>query len=82
MIAADDAYANNALPVDAQYYWDMSGNYAFNDKIDLFGGVNNVLNDAPPVIGYRAGGDSNTQVQLYDTVGRRYFVGATYHFGQ
>lgn len=82
MIAADDAYANNALPVDAQFYWDLSGNYALNEKIDLFGGVNNVLNDAPPVIGYRAGGDSNTQVQLYDTVGRRYFVGATYHFGQ
>jgi outer membrane receptor protein involved in Fe transport len=82
MTAAADAYANNALPIAAQYYWDVSGNYAFNEKIDFFGGVNNVLNEGPPVIGFRAGGDSNTQAQLYDTVGRRYFVGATYHFGQ
>jgi len=82
MTAAADAYANTALPVDAQYYWDVSSNYAFNERVELFAGVNNVLNTAPPVIGYRAGGDSNTQVQLYDTVGRRYFVGATYHFGK
>ena len=28
-----------------------------------------------------AGGDSNNQAQLYDTVGRRYFIGTTVRLG-
>ena len=29
----------------------------------------------------QSGGDSNTQAQLYDTVGRRYYIGTTVGFG-
>ena len=78
---AADAFPNNNIPVDAQYYWDVAGGYRFNDTIEVFAGVSNVLDEQPPLIGFRAGGDSNTQAQLYDTVGRRYFIGTTVSFG-
>ena len=79
--AASDAYANNNLPVDAQMYWDVAGRFGLNEMFEVFAGVSNVLDEPAPLLGYRAGGDSNTQAQLYDTVGRRYFMGATVSFG-
>ena len=79
---ADDAFPNNSIPVDAQWYWDIAGTYRFNDYIEIFAGVKNITDEQPPLIGFRAGGDSNTQAQLYDTVGRRYFVGTTVGFGR
>ena len=78
---AADAFPNNNVPVDAQYYWDLSGTYQVNERIELFAGISNVLDEAPPLIGFRAGGDSNTQAQLYDTVGRRYFIGTRVSLG-
>ncbi len=78
---AADAFPNNNIPVNEQYYWDIAGSYRFNETIELFAGVSNVLDEDPPLIGFRAGGDSNTQAQLYDTVGRRYFIGTTVSFG-
>lgn len=78
---AADAFPNNNVPVSNQFYWDLSGSYDINDYFQVFAGVNNVLDEQPPLIGFRAGGDSNTQAQLYDTVGRRYFVGTTVRFG-
>ena len=78
---AADAFPNNNVPVDTQFYWDIAGGYRFNDTIEVFAGVGNVLDEQPPLIGFRAGGDSNTQAQLYDTVGRRYFIGTTVSFG-
>ena len=78
---SEDAFPNNNVPVSSQVYWDLAGNYTFNDTIQIFAGVNNVLDEQPPLIGFRAGGDSNTQAQLYDTVGRRYFIGTTVSFG-
>lgn len=80
--AADDAYANKNLPVDAQWYWDVNGRFRFNDMIEVFGGVSNLMDEPAPLLGYRAGGDSNTQAQLYDTIGRRYFMGVTVSFGR
>jgi outer membrane receptor protein involved in Fe transport len=79
---SEDAFPNNNVPVSSQYYWDIAGGYRFNETIELFAGVNNILDEQPPLIGFRAGGDSNTQAQLYDTVGRRYFIGTTVSFGQ
>lgn len=78
---AADAFPNNNVPVDTQFYWDLAGSYTVNETIELFAGVSNVLDEQPPLIGFRAGGDSNTQAQLYDTVGRRYFIGTTVRFG-
>ena len=76
-----DAFPNSNVPVDTQVYWDLAGTYQVNERIQVFAGISNLLDEQPPLIGFRAGGDSNTQAQLYDTVGRRYFLGARVSLG-
>ena len=78
---AEGAYPNNNVPIGSEAYWDISGSYTFMGYVEVFAGVSNVLDRQPPVLGFRAGGDSNTQAQLYDTVGRRYFIGTTVKLG-
>ncbi len=56
-------------------YWDISGRVEITKNIAIFGGINNVLDNQPPVMGFAAGGDSNTNPQLYDVIGRQYFIG-------
>ena len=46
----------------------------------LFGGITNVSDNQPPRIGFRAGGDSNTNIPLFDPLGRRFFGGVTVSF--
>jgi outer membrane receptor protein involved in Fe transport len=48
--------------------------------VKLVAGVNNALDNAPPVIGFTGGGDSNTNIPLFDPLGRRYFAGVTVTF--
>ncbi len=56
-------------------YWDISGRVEITKFLAVFGGVNNLLDNQPPVMGFAAGGDSNTNPQLYDVIGRQYFIG-------
>ena len=56
-------------------YWDISARVEITKNIAIFGGINNVLDNQPPVMGFAAGGDSNTNPQLYDVIGRQYFIG-------
>ncbi len=64
----------------AETYWDLSVRAKVLDKVELFGGINNVLDNQPPIMGFAAGGDSNTNPQLYDVIGRQFFVGASVKF--
>ena len=64
----------------AESYWDISTRWEFLKNFTLFGGVNNLLDNQPPVMGFAAGGDSNTNPQLYDVIGRQYFVGVGVKF--
>ncbi|WP_233281388.1 TonB-dependent receptor domain-containing protein [Sphingomonas changnyeongensis] len=64
----------------AETYWDLSVRAKVYKNIELFGGINNVLDNQPPVMGFAAGGDSNTNPQLYDVIGRQYFIGASLKF--
>lgn len=61
-------------------YLDLNGGYRINDNVRLFGGIKNALDKDPPIIGLEAGGDSNTNVETFDPLGRRYFIGATVGF--
>src|SRR5690606_27772933 len=70
---AENAFPNENGTLDATYYWDMNAIYIFNDQIELFAGIQNLADEQPPVIGFRAGGDSNTNIPLFDPLGRRYF---------
>jgi len=55
-------------------YVDLAGGWRFGENLELFAGVDNVLDRQPPVLGAALGGDSNTDTSLYDVIGRRYFA--------
>jgi len=66
--------------LEPEVYVDLIGAYRVRENVEIFAGINNLLDNDPPVIGFRAGGDSNTNPQLYDVVGRRFFVGGALKF--
>lgn len=61
-------------------YWDLNGSVDLNDHLQLFGGFNNLLDRQPRILGQAHGGDSNTDVTLYDPVGRSFFAGVRARF--
>lgn len=60
----------------AQNYVDLSFQYDFAKAFELFGGVRNILDNDPPVVG-SAQVRANTWPATYDVNGREYFLGAT-----
>lgn len=64
----------------AETYWDLSVRAKVLEKVELFAGINNVLDNKPPIMGFAAGGDINTNPQLYDVIGRQFFIGASVKF--
>jgi len=75
----------NAAPhqentISAWYYTDLTGSFKLTEKTKISVGVNNLFDKQPPLLGYPAGGDAGTNVQLYDVLGRQYFAGITIGF--
>lgn len=67
--------------LDAQNYFDLAGQWAAKDWVSFRFGVNNVLDEAPPLsASVGTTGNGNTYPQLYDALGRYFFVGATFDF--
>ncbi|HEX4271985.1 MAG TPA: TonB-dependent receptor [Rhizomicrobium sp.] len=66
---------------DGYTYFDLSGSYQITDRIQLYGKINNLLNQNPPMIAnnatLKALADSSL---LYDQVGRLFGVGVRYTF--
>jgi outer membrane receptor protein involved in Fe transport len=70
------------------YSWiDLSGVWKFHDGYNLRFGVNNVFDKDPPIVdsnGYGLAsppfGNGNTFPQVYDTLGRTFFIGLTADF--
>jgi len=58
-----------------QWYFGTNAAYDVNQNLQLFAGVDNLFDRAPPILGTALAGESNTDVALYDVLGRRYFVG-------
>jgi iron complex outermembrane recepter protein len=71
---------NEAGTVEPEVYVDLYGSVRALERLEVFFGVNNLFDNQPPILGFAAGGDANTNVQLYDVLGRRYFVGAQLRF--
>lgn len=61
--------------VGAETYVDLSGSVDVTDRIEVYGGINNLLDNDPPILGFRLGGPPNTNTGVYDLIGRRYFLG-------
>ena len=59
---------------DAKNYIDLSFTYDFGDKVEIYAGVNNVLDSDPPIVaGF--GGYGNTFPATYDYAGMTMFLG-------
>jgi outer membrane receptor protein involved in Fe transport len=57
------------------YFINVNGNWDFSEKVGVYFGVNNLFDKEPPIWGYRAAGDLNVNVHVYDPVGRSFFFG-------
>lgn len=83
-IGALDPLANIAAstPVvaDAVNYVDFSGAWQFNDTFEVYAGIDNAFDEEPPLLTSSWGGDANTDVTMYDVLGRRYFLGMRARF--
>ncbi|MEZ0495062.1 TonB-dependent receptor domain-containing protein [Sphingomonas sp. IW22] len=83
MIGGLDLYptASNVVKnVGSTWYLDTSFSIEATDMLTLTLGVDNLLDQQPPIFGTALVGDANTDVSLYDTLGRRFFVGARMRF--
>ena len=67
--------------LDAQNYFDLAGTWGATDYATFRFGVNNVLDEDPPLSASTGTtGNGNTYPQSYDALGRYVFVGATLDF--
>jgi outer membrane receptor protein involved in Fe transport len=70
-------YTNPHFP--AMHYFDLSGTLDFGDKVQAYGGVNNLTNEDPPIVaGF--GGYGNTFPATYDFAGMTFFLGINVKF--
>jgi iron complex outermembrane recepter protein len=65
---------------DAENYFDFAGNWQVFDNAKIRFGVNNVLDNDPPLGTNTNTANGNTYPQVYDSLGRYVFVGATLDF--
>jgi len=71
--------ANRFIPgVDAIHYFYLNGNWQVSDAVSLFGGVDNLFDEDPPI--YSSGFQYNTDPSTYDVIGRYYYLGARVKF--
>lgn len=72
--------ATTPVVADAVTYVDFSGAFRFGTALEIFAGIDNAFDEQPPLLTSSWGGDANTDVTLYDVIGRRYFVGVRAKF--
>ncbi|WP_444611418.1 TonB-dependent receptor domain-containing protein [Blastomonas fulva] len=78
--ATAPALADLSHPVlGDEHYFDLSFTAEVMDRVELFGGVNNVFSNAPPVVG-SAQVRANTYPATYDSLGAEFFIGAQLKF--
>lgn len=78
-----DDITGNGWDFDSQDYLDVSAIWDVSDMVSLRAGINNVIDEEPPIgpaPGPSIGGNGNTFPGTYDALGRYWFVGATFQF--
>lgn len=65
--------------IDGTSYFDASGSYQVNDTLTLTGGIDNLFDELPPILGDNQE-QANTYPATYDVFGRTFFVKATARF--
>lgn len=74
-----------AVPViSARHYFDLTGSYKLNENFAFRGGITNLFDKKPPVVGNDYGGTAensgNTYPATYEPLGRAFFFGVTASF--
>ena len=70
--------ADDVRGVDAHDQLDLFANWTFNDRFSLRAGIDNLLNEDPPIVGATPfDNNRGTTNSNYDQFGRRYFLGLT-----
>lgn len=66
----------------ARSYFDIAGSWRVMKGLTISGGINNLLDKDPPVTSQLGvgSGNGNTYPSVYDALGRKIFVSATYKF--
>ena len=77
----DDTTTYFVETVDTQHYLDFAGSYSFNDTYSVTVGIDNLLDEEPPIIGDNQE-QANTYPATYDVFGRTYFVRFRAAFGE
>ena len=70
---ADDAIG---ATFGSENYFDLFGQWNVNEKLVLSAGINNALDNDPPISDFRFTANGNTFPSTYDSLGRYMFVGA------
>jgi len=68
------------VEVGSSTYVDFSAAYTCADMFEIYAGVDNAFDEEPPLLTSSWGGDANTDVTMYDVIGRRYFMGLRVNF--
>ena len=66
-----------AEDLDSYNYLDIAGLWQISDTVTLRAGVNNVLDEAPPLATKGRQGTGNTIPGIYDALGQYWFAGIT-----
>jgi len=68
--------------LDAQNYFDLAVTYTYAEKYTFTGGINNLLDETPPLSGQvgTGFGNGNTYPQVYDALGRYVFFSLSAKF--
>ena len=78
---------STTLPTESYHLFSLNGSWTFNNRWRLRGGIDNLLDEAPPLTARNpnnptqpSNGTGVTDRGNYDVLGRRYFVGITVDF--
>lgn len=72
------AFPTDIAGIDAYNYFYLNGNWDVNDNFSIYAGVDNLLDEAPPI--YSSGFQYNTDPSTYDVIGRYYYFGVRARF--
>jgi iron complex outermembrane recepter protein len=80
-VARDPLGGTDAFPVDSHDQFDLYGRWAVNKRYEVRGGIDNMFDAQPEVVGASSTNASQGTTSVnYDTIGRRFYFAVTAKF--